>query len=234
MTTVLSNIETKKKEKPRYTPGSFYSFSINPDDKHQFNGRLDRLKAFKQFMFQQSITWQEMGIAYKMCIEISDVWDILPLSLGTRCHTHGILYLKDAEATTNFLTHFTYLVSRYAYCNIDTIDDPEKWITYCEKQQPIIGKQVLSSNDNLFQECISHYQGLKAEDTDRPTLKRDLMLGPGTGFEEDDPLNHGLMGGSPSLQHPLIPDKKTKRRYKGKPMEPALVQPSNILLDFSN
>jgi len=211
---VLSNIETKKKK--RYDVG-YYSVTINPDDKHQFCGRLDRYEAFRQFMYERLLVWNDFGIEYKFCIEASDVWDVVPLSTASRLHLHGIIYLKTHAITRNWLLHIQYQLSRFSYINIDTIDNPTVWIEYCEKQKQIMGNMPLCSNENLFQECIDSYQGVEdgAE-----------IHGDGVNLPQGAPIH--LTGSLPSS-----PKKKTRRRFKGNPLDPAPIKPSNILLDFN-
>jgi len=120
-----------------------YSITINPSDKYQYYGKITRLQLFKSFMHEQILHWKSRGITYTLWIEVSE-----PLNKtvnGPRLHLHGIIRFHSGKAVLNFLIGEIYKITRYAVYDIDTIDDMEKWIGYCMKQQHIIKITPLSN-----------------------------------------------------------------------------------------
>lgn len=195
-TILVDNIDQKKKVTKRYAKG-YYCMTINPDNEHQYvgiYGKKDRLQLFRNFMNEQLVGWKQFGIEYRFSIELSDVWDIGQGTIGPRLHLHGIIHLCSKKAVKHFLMYELYKLSRFSNTNIDTIEHPTIWTDYCDKQQDIMDNQYLSSNDNVFTECIG---GSKTRGQEAP---------PGANLREEG-------AGSP-LPTPSNIFLKTKRRHQ--------------------
>ncbi len=128
-------------EKPQptklfYVPNVMYSITINPSDKYQFLGKPERLIKFMNFMNENVISWNQIGINYELYFELSEPRNTT--GVGSRLHMHGTIEFRTNKAVRSFLLNEMYKITRYAVFDIDTIDDPLYWKAYCTKQQSII------------------------------------------------------------------------------------------------
>lgn len=143
-----------------YDKGLLYSVTINPADKHQYNGNIDRLQKFRNFMNEQLISLSEYGIRYFFTIELSEPREVKQGTTGPRLHLHGIIKFCSKKSVKYFLMNVLYSWSRFAYVDIDKCNDKDKWVGYIMKQQRIIDTQPLSSMD------IDHWRQIMFSDVD--------------------------------------------------------------------
>lgn len=139
----------KISDKPNifYNKGTTYSVTINPDDKHQYAGKHDRLQKFRSFIYEQLISLSEYGIRYFFVIELSEPREVKQGALGPRLHLHGLIRFASKKAVKYFLLHVLHKWSRFGYTNIDTCKNKDVWIDYIMKQQDIIDTLPITSMD---------------------------------------------------------------------------------------
>lgn len=127
-----------------------YALTINPDDKHQFVGKPDRLSKFRNMMYESLLCYSQYGIQYTMWIEISEPDSNVSCSLGPRLHLHGILKFCSKKAVRHFLLTEFYKLTRYSVIKLKPIDNIDQWLKYCTKQQHIMDTPMLSSSDGII------------------------------------------------------------------------------------
>lgn len=128
------------KNVPFYQKNKWYSITINPNDKYQFHGTDDRIKRFRDFMYEQFLQLDAYKINYRFNMELSEPRSMPPGHSGPRLHVHGKIQFTSNYSINRFLTLFLYKVSRFASIDIDTIEHPEIWDDYCKKQQHLYKK----------------------------------------------------------------------------------------------
>ena len=132
-----------------YNKAQWYSVTINPSDKYQYHGKEDRIKKFRNFMYETFLQLDSYKIQYKFNIELSEPKEIKPGTTGSRLHLHGRIMFTCNYSIMQFLLHVQYAWSRIAYVDIDTIEDIEIWDTYCTKQQHIF-KGIKTELSNAY------------------------------------------------------------------------------------
>lgn len=104
-----------------------FSFSFNPVTQHfDSKERINRVytDTFKLLCSQPSISG-------KLRMEVS--------STG-RLHFHGTIRILDPK---QFYVYTVPILQASGTYEIDTIQNPDEWRTYCEKQESVMGKIVL-------------------------------------------------------------------------------------------
>lgn len=126
-----------------YQKGNTYSFTINPDDCHQYLGKENRLKSFFDFSHQEIALLFNNNILfdYKFVIELSEPKELLKGKAGARYHLHGWVLFKKNESIFKFLDTIQYKLTRLGYTELDIVNDIDAWESYMMKQQSIFGKQ---------------------------------------------------------------------------------------------
>lgn len=133
----------------------FYAITINPDDKHQYFGKKDRLKLFRDFLHAQLLQLSEWHIDYSLCLELSEPKNNSKFSKnGPRLHVHGIIRFKATLSIKNFLLMGIYNITRYSNYDLDTIEDMQIWYNYCHKQQHIMKEKEFTNHDDLWTDAI--------------------------------------------------------------------------------
>lgn len=138
----------KKHEKDEifFVSHRWYSITICPNDKYQYFGHNNRLDKFINLLNEITLTFKSFGIVYIFWIELSE-----PRSKsinGPRLHTHGIIKFCSNKSVRKFLLDFYYLLSRIGILDFDTINNLDKWIKYCTKQQKIIKTEPITNFQN--------------------------------------------------------------------------------------
>ncbi len=126
-----------------YKLHTWYSFTLNPIDKHQFFGKVDRYMKFRNFVYENLFILAN----YEAFIELSEPrgFSIQGYS-GPRLHIHGKLKFDTKSELAKFLLLSFYSLTRWTSVDIDTIDDSDWWYKYCTKQR-IFKNNRLSSFD---------------------------------------------------------------------------------------
>ncbi len=126
--------------------GNVYSFTFSPDDKHQYFGEKDRMRKFRNFVYEELLMLDSYHIDYTFYIELSEPKTNYPNSRnGPRLHCHGTLQFKSTLSIRNFLLYGLYNFSRWCNYDLDTIDDLRVWEKYITKQQHIIKEEPFSN-----------------------------------------------------------------------------------------
>ncbi len=127
-----------------YKVNTWYSFTLNPSDKFQFYGKMDRLKRFRNFFYELFLS---IKFTYEVFIEISEPRGMQRDTYkGPRLHMHGKVRFETSKQLGTFLLIDFYKFTRVALVDIDTISDPLVWYQYCTKQR-LFKKNRLSSFD---------------------------------------------------------------------------------------
>lgn len=115
-----------------YEVGRLYSITIAPNDKHQFVRKPDRLKKYKNLIYEETMNYRKYGIDYALWTEISEPKNINN-GIGPRVHSHGIIRFRHNNGILNWLTVLCSRLSRIGIIDIDTIKDNKTWYNYCTK-----------------------------------------------------------------------------------------------------
>ncbi len=125
-----------------YTLNKRYSLTLNPVDKFQFLGKVDRYNKFRNFIYEQLML---LSCTYEFFIELSEPRGMHTQGYaGPRLHLHGWIEFKTRRDIGKFLLVDFYKLTRFASIDIDTISNFATWIKYCKKQK-IYKKNRLSN-----------------------------------------------------------------------------------------
>ena len=129
----------------------YYSLTLNPDDKHQYFGKADRLQQFRTFIHNALLMLGAFHVKYHLYIELSEPKTNAKWSKnGPRLHLHGILYFGSTLSIKNFLLDGIYNLTRWCNYDLDTIEDMSIWHTYCIKQQHIMKTDPICNHATLW------------------------------------------------------------------------------------
>lgn len=132
---------------PFYAVNNWYSVTLNPDDKHQFVGKADRVTSFKNFIYENvCLILATNHIRYHFSIEISETKEGNYKKLGPRLHLHGRIMFDKNLYIKHFLVDILPQWLRFSQIEIDTINDLWYWDNYCHKQQHIMAVPRLSNS----------------------------------------------------------------------------------------
>lgn len=132
----------------------WYSVTVNPDDKHQFFGKVDRLQKFREHMHNGLLFLKAMHIDYHFILECSEPKSNEKWSkLGPRLHCHGIIRFRSTLSIKNFLMVGMYNLTRWCMYDIDTIGDINDWKAYCTKQCHIMKELPFTNDDDLWNQA---------------------------------------------------------------------------------
>ncbi len=130
-----------------YVKHKWYSLTLNPCDKYQYLGCVNRFKKFIDMINELFIHYPSIGIHYVFWIELSEPRELSHLSAGSRLHIHGKIKMFSQKAVRTFLLQELYKLSRYGQLKIDTISNEILWEDYCKKQQKIIDTSAITNMD---------------------------------------------------------------------------------------
>lgn len=115
-----------------YVPGRWYSFTICPRDQLETN--CNRWKAMCVRLYECVISAFSNYASFRYNIEISEPHDTLKETTIPRIHAHGRFLLYDQHSVLQFLLFGLYNLTQLGVTEVDTIEDLDKWDTYCTKQ----------------------------------------------------------------------------------------------------
>lgn len=149
--------ERNQKMELFYEVNKWYSITINPNDSYQRYGKgIDRLKSINQIFFEHLLGYSQSKIQYKLHYDISEPRDMVD-GKSPRVHFHGVIRFTTPMSIRNWLLYHSHQLSKMSYVNIDTIDDPNKWIGYCKKYDNITLMSPLTNHRGLFMEMLKDY-----------------------------------------------------------------------------
>lgn len=129
-----------------------YAITLNPCDKHQSFGNVQRLVKFRNFINESFLHYPQIGIHYKLFIELSECMDKLKISSevnhqnnGPRLHIHGTLTFHSNKSVRRFLLVELYKLAKIGQVKIKQITDLEGWDKYCTKQKHIMNTSPISN-----------------------------------------------------------------------------------------
>ncbi len=126
-------VDPIKKSTVFFQTNTKYSITLNPVDKHQYFGKPNRYRLFKNFMYEQLL---QLDCEYQMFIEISEPTGFHTKGYsGPRLHLHGYILFPKKISLINFLLHHYYSLLRFTSLDIDTCGDEVTWFSYCTKQK---------------------------------------------------------------------------------------------------
>lgn len=121
-----------------YKTGTIYSLTLNPEDKYQFSGKVDRRHKIKETY--RSIL-DECGADYKLKMEFSEPNGMMKQGyFGPRLHYHGTIQFKNNSCLYEFLNITLRKLLSIGIVDIDVCNDPTIWWDYCTKQKIIKDK----------------------------------------------------------------------------------------------
>lgn len=137
---------------PFFAKGIHYSVTINPDDSHQFFGKPERFRKFRNVMYELFISLSQQHIDYKFVIELSEPRNN-KYGSGPRYHVHGWILFKSTHSIFQFLDIVYYNWTRLGHVDIDTVQDMTVWNNYMTKQSHIF-KHVNPVLSNITEDNI--------------------------------------------------------------------------------
>lgn len=143
-------VENPSDRKLFYVPNKWYSFTLNPSDEYQYFGKPDRLKRFKDLIYETILQSLNQVSYYRYNLELSEPRGNIQ-GMGPRLHIHGRFILKSNKCTRDFLLYGIYNLTRLGFLNIDTCDDTNEWDSYCIKQQTIMRTDTQTNHTKLEQ-----------------------------------------------------------------------------------
>lgn len=103
----------------------WYTLTISPDDEHQyFNCEPDRIIKFTNWLQH-----------YFIHLFVAEVKVNIEISRNGRLHAHGTIRWNHSDQLLQFYLFNNHNMQSKAILEIDTIDDPETWDEYCNKQK---------------------------------------------------------------------------------------------------
>ena len=127
-----------------YKIGVWYSFTLNPVDKHQYFGSVNRVRLFRSYMYEQLLAFKP---SYRFHIEVSEPRGMKTQGYnGPRLHLHGKVMFKNLKVLGWFLLIGYYKLLRFTSVDIDSIQSIDVWDKYCMKQH-LIKNNMLSNYD---------------------------------------------------------------------------------------
>ena len=139
-----------------------YAVTINPDDKHQYFGKADRLQLFRTTCHNGLLFLRSIHVDYHLYIELSEPKNNSQGSKnGPRLHLHGILKFRSTLSIKNFLLHGIYNLTRWSNYDLDTIKDLDIWKAYCQKQQHIMKETPISNTDTTLWDSKRSAEGVE-------------------------------------------------------------------------
>lgn len=121
-----------------------YSVNICPDNKHQYFGKPERLKKFRQMIYEHFLILNDKDIDYYFIIECSE-----PTSkseYGPRLHLHGVIRFKTNTIIRDFLINKYYQLLGIGILEFDTIQQLDIWEAYIHKQVHIMQQRPLTNH----------------------------------------------------------------------------------------
>ncbi len=146
-------VDNDKKLECYYKVGQFYAITINPCDKYQFFGRINRCKRYHNFIYEQFLQFK---CDYLLYIEISEPRGMHTQGYnGPRLHMHGTIYFENRKQLGWWLVEGYYKLLRFAAVDIDTIEDLPKWDAYCRKQNLIRNNIISKKEERTIAQSLS-------------------------------------------------------------------------------
>lgn len=155
-------MEIEKKHLPNMLNiNTLYSFTINPNDTHQFYDNYDKCfhnrigKVLNYIIRVLSRT----NFTYLLYPEIST-----PMtnkkdgrSLKPRIHVHGFIMFRTYNQLYHWYNEDFNIVDTIGYFDMDTVDDPNFYVKYAQKNLSIMSKilEVAKVDDYTIQSCHS-------------------------------------------------------------------------------
>lgn len=113
---------------------TLYSFTLNPDDQHQYYGEADRLHKVLKYhtkLFQRHC-WE-----YELYPEISTPMDS---KTKPRIHFHGFIAFRNTQQLLKWYEVIHYDLGKFAYFDLDTVADVDYYYKYSIKNALLMGK----------------------------------------------------------------------------------------------
>jgi len=104
-------------------PKKKYTYTLSPDDDHQYWKCTDRIDKLQEFMLLEILRYPNVDIVAKM-----------EVSRTGRLHYHGTISFLDKEAIKHFFVIAIHDILKFSQLEIDTIADEDKWNQYIAKQ----------------------------------------------------------------------------------------------------
>lgn len=126
-----------------YVPGRWYSFTLCPRDQHET--RCNRWQGVCIKLYECVISAFGNYASFRYNVEISEPHNHLKETTIPRIHAHGRFLLYDQYSVLQFLLFGLYNLTQLGVTEVDTIDDLDKWDTYCEKQMEVTKFETVRS-----------------------------------------------------------------------------------------
>jgi len=116
--------------------GIEFSFTLNPNDKHQFFGRVART-GVATISHRTNIAEHIRPYIQKLQLfpEYSFPLKSGKTTHGPRLHYHGTIVFKNI---IGFLESGYYQLTKWCNIDFDSIEDPSYWKSYCIKDQNVM------------------------------------------------------------------------------------------------
>lgn len=108
-----------------------YTFTVNPSDKHQFFGNLDRIKEATKHIN-----------VFLRCYPKVRIYLALDMSRTGRIHWHGTIMFPTTESIRMFYEQYVHSMLETHQIEMDTIADTDKWNEYIHKVENLWDVEV--------------------------------------------------------------------------------------------
>ena len=123
-----------------------YSITINPCDRFQYFGDVDRINKLKKRY--ELLLLEYPNVEHELYMEISRTG---------RLHFHGSIKFTSHKALLHyFLIHINEIME-VSNIDIDELKDPIVWMEYCRKSKHLIDVVVITKD------CLKKYRSVKVD-----------------------------------------------------------------------
>lgn len=131
------NLDKSAKCQTFYKPGKYYAITINPNDRHQYFCKPNRMTQFRTNIYDTMMPLSSYHIQYRLYIELSET--------KARLHCHGWLYFKTNKSIKDYLLYFLHSLQKENVVKTDLITNLQIWKKYILKQQLIMQERPISN-----------------------------------------------------------------------------------------
>lgn len=136
-----TSVKPNNKPPDMLTINTLYSFTLNPDDKHQYYGEPERL--YKCMVFVKKLL-DKQSFEYHVWPEISTPKNSLKTP---RVHFHGFIKFINSMQIAKWYNQIHNQLAKVSYFDIDLANDPEIYHQYSQKNFKLM-------------DAICHYIGI--------------------------------------------------------------------------
>jgi len=137
-----------------------YALTITPDDGHQYEGHIDRMKLFRDWANAFVLCLPQDNIHYKLYFELSEPMTNERKQMS-RLHLHGSIAFLTPKSIKKFWLFHQPRMNKVSNYKIVPITNIERWTSYYMKQQDIMDETPLASCVDIDSKLSPLYEVIK-------------------------------------------------------------------------